>query len=216
VNKASHRLLIPFLVLYAGSLWSYAQTQQSTNAPDEVEALLRATRAQAEMRRAIGAEVEKLFRDDQALGSPELMSDAQRRSWEVAHEKRVLRMREIVRAEQLETIPDLNNAALLLQHGIAPEDFLTAHVLFSTAALKGSMFARWGAAAALDRYLAWIGRPSIFRVSEGAPNLFGDDIRKFHCMLSVAEQREDAQNRQLDCPLTVRDVYNNGRPNQPR
>ena len=102
------------------------------------------------------------------------------------------------------------------EHGIAPEDFLTAHVLFSTAALKGSMFARWGAAAALDRYLAWIGRPSIFRRNEGGPNLLSDDIRKFHCMLSVAEQREDAQNRQLDCPLTVREVYNNGRPNQPR
>ena len=216
MNKASQRLLLAFLFLSTGSRLSYAQTRQSINAPDEVEALLRATREQAEMRRAIGAEVEKLFRDDQALGSPEFMSDAQRRSWEAAHEKRVLRMREIVRTEQLETIPDLNNAAMLLQHGIAPEDFLTAHVLFSTAALKGSMFARWGAAAALDRYLAWIGRPSIFRKNSGGPNLIGDDIRKFHCMLAVAEQREDAQNRQLDCPLTAREVYNNGRPNQPR
>ena len=216
MNKASHRLLLAILVLYASSWSSYAQTQQSINAPDEVEALLLATRAQAETRRAIGAEVEKLFRDDQALGSPEFMSDAQRRSWEAAHEKGVLRMREIVRTEQLETIPDLNNAAMLLQHGIAPEDFLTAHVLFSTAALKGSMFARWGAAAALDRYLAWIGRPSIFFIREGAPNHFTDEIRRFHCMLSVAEQREDAQNRRVDCPLTVPEVYNNGSPNQPR
>ena len=137
MNKASHRLLLAFLVLYAGSLWSYAQTQQSINAPDEVEALLRATRTQAERRRAIGAEVEKLFRDDQALGSPELMSDAQRRSWEVAHEKRVLRMREIVRTEQLETIPDLNNAALLLQHGIAPEDFLDRSRSFLDCGFEG-------------------------------------------------------------------------------
>ena len=97
MNKASQRLLLAFLFLSTGSRLSYAQTRQSINAPDEVEGLLMATRAQAEMRRAIGAEVEKLFRDDQALGSPEFMSDAQRRSWEAAHEKRVLRMREIVR-----------------------------------------------------------------------------------------------------------------------
>jgi hypothetical protein len=36
----------------------------------------------------------------------------------------MMRIREIVRTEQLETVPDLYNAAMLLQHGIAPEDFL--------------------------------------------------------------------------------------------
>jgi hypothetical protein len=181
-----------------------------------VEALLLATRAQAETRRAIGAEVEKLFRDDQALGSPEFMSDAQRRSWEAAHEKGVLRMREIVRTEQLETIPDLNNAAMLLQHGIAPEDFLDRSRPLLDCGFEGLDVCEVGRRGS-TRSLSGVDWSSLDILHpRGAPNHFTDEIRRFHCMLSVAEQREDAQNRRVDCPLTVPEVYNNGRPSQPR
>jgi hypothetical protein len=61
------------------------------------------------------------------------VSKAQRRSWEAAHEERILGIREIVRTEQLETVPDLYNTAMLLQHGIAREDFL----IFSRLTLRG-------------------------------------------------------------------------------
>jgi hypothetical protein len=121
-------------------------------------------------------------------------------------------MREIVRTERLETIPDLFNAASLLQHGIAPEDFLTAHVLYSTAALKGSMAARGLAAAALDRFLLWINRPAIFILTLGGSNELTDDLRKFHCILPVAEQREDSPARPPECAPTVFDFYNDTQP----
>jgi hypothetical protein len=174
--------------------------------------LLQEARTEAEQRRALGAEIERLFREDQADGPPNLMPEPQRQAWLAAHEKRILRMREIVRTERLETIPDLFNAASLLQHGIAPEDFLTAHVLYSTAALKGSMAARGLAAAALDRFLLWIDRPAIFNLTLGGPNRLTDDVRKFHCVSPVAEQREDDSARLPECTPTVREWFNDGRP----
>ena len=212
--NALHAVTRLAFVFFLTSLEFSAQATKTSEVEQELERFITGTRAQAEQRWAIGAEVEKLFRDDQAQGSPESMSEAQRRSWETAHERRVLRMREIVRTTPLETIPDLYNAGMLLHHGIAPEDFLTAHVLFSTAALKGSLSARWAAAAALDRYLGWTGRPFIFSPRPGQPNLITDKIRKFHCMLPVAEQVADSPNIPRECTPTLTDMYNDGRPNE--
>ena len=177
---------------------------------DPVSRLINEAKADKAHREAVSDEVEKLFRDDQAEGSPDQMPEAQRRAWEAAHEKRVIRMREIVRTERLETIPDLYNAGLLLHHGIAPEDFLTAHVLFTTAALKGSTSAKWAAAAALDRYLGWTGKPFLFSVRPGQPNLIADELREFYCMKPPSEEKDDSYSRpEGECAMTARDLYNN-------
>ena len=162
--------------------------------------------------REVSKEIEKLSIEDQAEGSPEFMPEVQRRAWEKAHEQRVLRMREIVRTEKLETLPDLFNAALLLHHGLRPEDFLTAHVLFTTAAFKGSESAKWLSAASLDRYLGWTDRPFLFYLKPGQPNLITDDLRKFYCVLPVAEQQRDERDIQRQCMPKVTDRFIDGRP----
>jgi len=199
-------LILPaaiFLFVPASSISQSSVRRQDLGTP------LDATRLQAEHRRALGEEIEKLFRDDQAEGPDNLMPDPQRQAWLLAHEKRILRMREIVRTESLETVPDLFNAASMLQHGIAPNDFLTAHVLYETAALKGSMSARWLAAGALDRYLLRTDHPAIFDLTLGGPNLITDELRKFHCVLPAAEQEADSPNRLRQCALLRTDLYNN-------
>lgn len=208
VNRFWKTTLPVFFLLLVPTI-SSAQTQAIEQ---DLTTLLQDVRTQAEHRRALGVEIERLFREDQADGPPNLMPEPQRQAWLVAHEKRILRMREIVRTEPLDTLPDLFNAAALLQHGIAPEDFLTAHVLFSTAALKGSMAARGLAAAALDRFLLWIDRPAIFIMTLGGPNRLTDDLRKFHCILPVAKQHDDASARPQECTPTIFDFYNDGRP----
>lgn len=91
----------------------------------------------------------KMSHDEQMAVTPR---DAQRR-------KRVM---EMVRASQLAAAEDYYNAAMVLQHGDKPEDFLLAHELATVAAFKGQAGAKWLSAAALDRFLHNIGRPQHF------------------------------------------------------
>jgi hypothetical protein len=76
--------------------------------------------------------------------------------------KRLSRVREMVNQGVLQTAEDFSRAALVLQHGDKPEDFLLAHVLASAAVIAGDLEARWLSAATLDRYLHHIGQPQIF------------------------------------------------------
>jgi hypothetical protein len=77
---------------------------------------------------------------------------------------RLARVKEIVAAGGLKTANDYFNAAMLHQHGIAPDDFLQARALALRAAEMDPANARakWLAAAAQDRYLRSIGKPQIY------------------------------------------------------
>ena len=57
---------------------------------------------------------------------------------------------------------DWYRAALIFQHGFAPDDYLLAHILASAAAFEGHEPARRLAAATLDRHLGRVGQPQVF------------------------------------------------------
>ncbi len=80
---------------------------------------------------------------------------------------RLARVKELYIQNKLQTGNDYFRAALILQHSLAPEDYLLAHEL-SVAALSkgkpnaGAFDARALAAASEDRFLMSIGRPQRF------------------------------------------------------
>ncbi len=63
---------------------------------------------------------------------------------------------------KLATGNDYYHAAMVLQHGDHPHDFLLAHDLAVAAAIMGQAHARWLAAASEDRFLRRVGQPQRF------------------------------------------------------
>ena len=78
--------------------------------------------------------------------------------------ERLARVKELHRAEGLETAEDLYHAAMILQHSadLSGRDHLLAHVLGSMAAANGHEPVRWLSAAALDRFLVFSGHSQFF------------------------------------------------------
>jgi hypothetical protein len=62
----------------------------------------------------------------------------------------------------LQTGTDFEKAAVILQHGSEPTDYLLAHVLAIVAVARGDSNAVWITAATLDRYLDSVKRPQVF------------------------------------------------------
>ena len=115
--------------------------------------------AAQETQPADNPELRELFQSDQAARSgnisPDLMvQDRQRRA----------RAREIIDAGQMRTAADHFHAAMVFQHGEAPEDYKLAHELARKAAEldPSHRTAKWLGAAAMDRYLRSIGKPQIY------------------------------------------------------
>jgi hypothetical protein len=91
-------------------------------------------------------------------------------------------------------------AALVCQHSLKPEGVLLAHILATTAAMKGNGNGKWLAAASLDRYLWDIGQPQVFGTNfKKDPNdkwtmepyareALSDAERAIWCVIPVAEQ----------------------------
>jgi hypothetical protein len=79
------------------------------------------------------------------------------------------RVMELYKSGQLLTGDDFFHAALVLQHGQEPEDFLLCHELCVAAIIKGNVPARWLAAASEDRFLMNLGRPQRFGTQFRSP-----------------------------------------------
>jgi hypothetical protein len=77
-------------------------------------------------------------------------------------EARRTRVRQMLDEGLLRAADDYYYAALVFQHGEAPEDFLLAHALAMTAQAAGRPDAAWAAAATLDRFLHTVDRAQIF------------------------------------------------------
>lgn len=110
------------------------------------------------------AELLALADADQAARSEDLTGlDASEiasiRRADAARRERVL---ELLADDRVHGTDALSSAALVLQHGGEPRDYLVAHVLASAAAFDGDEDARWLAAASLDRFLQSIDRPQLF------------------------------------------------------
>ena len=108
------------------------------------------------------AELARLYREDQSD-----RTDGTKTDWSKVGPRdkaRLARTKQLYQGNQLNTPNDYYHAALILQHGDVPEDFLLAHEFCVVAISKGrnDKYTRWLAAASEDRFLMNIGRPQRF------------------------------------------------------
>jgi len=111
------------------------------------------------------AELERLYQQDQADREDSEKHLGDKKWFATLPERdtaRLARAREMARKGELRCPKDYSRAALILQHGSTPDDFLLAHVLSTAAAIGGETDAKWLSAATLDRHLQKIGQPQIF------------------------------------------------------
>jgi hypothetical protein len=112
------------------------------------------------------AELERLYSEDQSDRATNTIDWKVVGPRDVARRQRVL---ELYRGAELKLGKDLFHAAMILQHGEKPEDFLLSHELCVTAIIAHSTEpgawldgAKWLAAASEDRFLESIGRKQRF------------------------------------------------------
>jgi hypothetical protein len=157
-------------------------------------------------------ELERLFMEDQAdrvgfrageVAWADLASrDRQREAY----------VKAAVMEGSLHTGADYYHAAMILQHGAEPEDYLLAHELCIVAIGRGEDRARWLAAASEDRFLRSMGRPQRFGTQHardertGALQLYpvdpsvSDEVRRAFDVppLAEAERRVARRNAGID------------------
>ena len=147
------------------------------------------------------AELKQLHDEDQADREPENID------WSVVgprDQARLKRVKELFAANALRTANDYYRAAMVLQHGSVPEDFLLGHELCVAAMMKGrtDKETAWLAASAEDRYLMNLGRPQRFGTqfhSEGSGPVklytvdespgVTDELRRLMSVHSLAEAK---------------------------
>jgi hypothetical protein len=108
------------------------------------------------------AELALLFHDDQ---SDRQTPSGKAIDWKIVGPRdkaRQARVKELYKSDLLLTGDDYYHAAMVLQHGEEPEDFLLCHELCVAAIINGNKNARWLAAASEDRFLMNIDRPQRF------------------------------------------------------
>ncbi len=150
---------------------------------------------------AIGKELEELYKADQAERDDAFFNQTPEKIGEliVRDARRRQRVKDIVSKETLGSAEDYYHAAMVLQHGDTPEDFLMAHELATVAAFKGHKQGAWLCASASDRFLHSIGRPQRFgtqftRKDDGPwtqepfDRSMNDAIRKEYGVHTIAEQ----------------------------
>jgi hypothetical protein len=138
-------------------------------------------------------ELKRLYEEDQGDRRSEKPID-----WNVVgtrDKKRESRIKELYKTDGLHTGADYFHAAMVLQHGGTPEDYLLAHELCVAAISKGEQRAKWLAAAAEDRFLCSIGRPQRF-----ATQFKSDGLNKPYHLQKVDTGVTDELRRALDVP----------------
>jgi hypothetical protein len=140
-------------------------------------------------------ELQRLFEEDQSDRTPR---DGKAIDWPVVGPRdraRQSRIRELYVSAQLKSGADYFHAAMVLQHGQVPEDFLLCHELCIVAISKGEDHAGWLAAASEDRFLMSIGRPQRFG-TQFRPNSPGGPLR----LGEIGEGVTDELRRELNVP----------------
>ena len=142
------------------------------------------------------AELARLHQEDQSDRTP---PDGKAIDWSKVGPRdkvRLERTKELYRENQLKTANDYYHAALILQHGRVPEDFLLAHEFCIVAMSMGrnDKHTRWLAAASEDRFLMNIGRPQRFGTQYQAP------INSPYKLYKVDEGVTDELRRQMSTP----------------
>lgn len=111
---------------------------------------------------------------------------------------RLARVKELYQTGKLSASSDYFNAALVLQHGSVPEDYLLAHELAIVAVRKGYQgAAAWLAAASEDRFLQSIGRKQRFGTQLTDPIVVDGNVTDLlRNELSVPPLKEEEQKAQ--------------------
>jgi hypothetical protein len=115
-------------------------------------------------------------------------------------------LRQMIDAAALHTGLDYRNAALIMQHGDQPDDYLLAHSLAIIGASKEDKVALWLCAATLDRYLQSLNWPQIYgtQFTYASPNtpplqdpynrtLLSDALRQATGVPTLDEQAKQAK-----------------------
>jgi hypothetical protein len=150
-------------------------------------------------------ELRRLHDEDQADRSP---SEGKPVDWRIVGPRdhaRLVRVKELFAANRFRTANDYYHAAMILQHGEAPEDYLLAHEFCVVAIIKGKndKDTRWLAASSEDRFLMNIGRPQRFATQfrwadDGPVELYQvdravtDELRRLMGAHSLAEAEAHA------------------------
>lgn len=117
---------------------------------------------------------------------------------------------------QIQTDTDYFNAALIMQHGDRPEDYMLAHELAMVAAVKGNEQGIWLAAASWDRYLQNVGKPQRFGTQyrklggsgwtvDPVDPMLTDAVRKDMNVPSLEDSRKRAAQLNSGQPAPSRD-----------
>ncbi len=107
-------------------------------------------------------ELRRLYDEDQEDRTPR---DPRAIDWSVVGQRdraRRERVKTLLAEGRLVTANDYYYAAMILQHGDGPDDYLLAHELAVASIIKGNTSGAWLAAATEDRFLTSIGRPQRF------------------------------------------------------
>jgi hypothetical protein len=118
---------------------------------------------------AFNQELERMYSEDQSDRSPQNGSSIDWKVVKPRDEVRHRRVIEMIASGELKSGKDFFHAAMILQHGDGPDDFLLSHELCVTAVFAHSdesgdwvRGAKWLAAASEDRFLESIGRKQRF------------------------------------------------------
>jgi hypothetical protein len=160
---------------------------------------------QARSQVAVSQELRELFDADQAKRQRPPATTEESTALAAADAKRAIRVKEIIAKERLETANDFLYAATVLHHNSVniPEDALTAHILYTIAGFKGSLTARYLAAAALDIYLRQTGRQQVFGTDPRMKiehDTISDAIRTSYCVLPLTETNRYTTTELRNCP----------------
>lgn len=112
-------------------------------------------------------EIERLFTEDQV---DRTLFRAQEIDWGQVESRDRFResgVKTALSEGRLHTGADYYHAAMILHHGLQPDDYLLAHELCIIAIGEGEERAKWLAAASEDRFLRSIGRPQRFGTQHG-------------------------------------------------
>lgn len=107
-------------------------------------------------------ELRRLFEEDQSDREPPDGRSLDQAVIQARDLTRLLRVKELYIQNKLLTGADYYHAAMILQHGDTPEDYLLAHEFCIVGISKGEARAKWLAAASEDRFLMMIRRPQRF------------------------------------------------------
>lgn len=150
-------------------------------------------------------ELAKMFEQDQddrtALeANPQPDQWAKISTHDKEHRDRVL---ELMHQDKFKSGDDYYYAAMIMQHGSDPKDFMLAHILAMAAAQRGSNPAVWLSAASLDRLMQSTGQPQVFGTQYFSkanehytmrepiePHLITDSVRKAFNVPTLMESTE--------------------------